>query len=106
MHRWYELAFRQAGYEMEAMELVRIQLREATTWLNKCRGRLSALDLCSRPRGGAKAFLKKKKVELRAQSIISSASRCAKGSAALPSQKKRHRIYQEIRKWLSSSAKR
>ena len=137
MRSWYDLALRQAGYEMEAMELVRlqvrlphlcgplthgfagdddgddgsggggdsgaadddgpascgcllisqsltaahsirpVQLREATTWLSKVRGRLAALDLASRPRGGAKAFLKHKKLDLRVRSMISNASMCA-----------------------------
>eukprot|EP01052_Picozoa_sp_SAG31_P044427 SAG31_NODE_7739_length_1606_cov_0.978766_1_plen_218_part_10 len=33
MRNWYDLALRQAGYEMEAMELMRLQLRHAMVWL-------------------------------------------------------------------------
>jgi hypothetical protein len=62
---------------MEALEVPRAQLRESSTWLDTVRGRLVALDLVSRPRGGVTAFLKHKRVELRVGAALEAAAACA-----------------------------
>ena len=50
---------------MEASEIHRIQLRQSYEWLHTVRGRMQALELVSRPRGGVTALLKHKKIQLK-----------------------------------------
>ena len=61
----------------QVLEVQRVQLRKSTEWLNSVRGRLIALDLVSRPRGGVTAFLKHKKVELQIDAALAQAEQYA-----------------------------
>lgn len=73
----FDFARRAAGYDMEAIEIHRVQLRQAYEWLHTVRGRIAALELVSRPRGGVTAFLKHKKLELQITASLSTATECA-----------------------------
>ena len=61
----FDFSRRAAAYEMEASEIHRIQLRQSYEWLHTVRGRMQALELVSRPRGGVTALLKHKKIQLK-----------------------------------------
>jgi hypothetical protein len=73
----FDFARRAAGYEMEAIEIHRVQLRESYEWLHTVRGRIAALELVSRPRGGVTAFLKHKKIELQIAASLAMSTECA-----------------------------
>lgn len=73
----FDFARRAAGYDMEAIEIHRVQLREAHQWLHTVRGRIAALELVSRPRGGVTALLKHKKLELQITASLSTSTECA-----------------------------
>lgn len=73
----FDFARRAAGYDMEAIEIHRVQLRQALEWLHTVRGRIAALELVSRPRGGVTAFLKHKKLELQITGSLAMSTECA-----------------------------
>eukprot|EP01048_Picozoa_sp_COSAG05_P015930 COSAG05_NODE_1982_length_3748_cov_1.987942_1_plen_1054_part_10 len=77
LHNMHEQQKRIAAYEMESLEVQRVQLRKAKQWLHTVRGRLVALNLVSRPRGGVVAFLKHKKVELQIEAMLATSSQFA-----------------------------